>query len=196
MKILYIIFIAFLLSGCVSKKESIAEANIAIDAKIVNVSAKECKQKSLKISNAFAPMPISSLKMSYIALDNKAYTYNQTKWLDLPNNILSLEILKSIRHSMLFESVTSSKSRSKSDYILEINIEDFIQHFKESGSFVKVSYTLSLVDTKSNHIAATKTFTTQVPTKTLDAKGGVEAFNIALSDLFVKNIEWLDEVCK
>lgn len=196
MRYLFAVFIVLVFSGCVTKREPIAEATLVIEAKPIDVRSKECKQKSLKVSSASAPMPLSSLQMSYVDKNSKVYAYNQTKWFDLPNNMIGMEILKNIRESGLFDSVASPKSRSKSDYILEINIEDFIQHFKETSSFVKVSYTLSFIDTKSNQIVVAKTFTTQVPTKTLDAKGGVEAFNTALSQMIVQNIEWLDEVCK
>jgi len=41
-----------------------------------------------------------------------------------------------------------------------------------------------------------KTFNSRVDVKTPNAQGGVEALNIALSEIIFKNIEWLNGVCR
>ncbi|MDQ1263875.1 MAG: cholesterol transport system auxiliary component [Campylobacterota bacterium] len=191
-----LLFLALLLSGCVTKKEPIAELGINIEKKHSVGSSQGCRDKSLKVSQAFGSMALGSVEMSYTDEEGRIFNYSQAKWQDTPSNIVTMEILKNARQSELFQSVLSSKSRSKSDFVLEVHIEDFMQYFQKERSFILFSYVLALVDTKTNAVMATKTFSTKIDAKTLDAKGGAEAYRFAFEELFAKNTIWLNEVCK
>lgn len=191
-----VLFLALLLSGCVTKKEPIAELGINIEKRYSVGDSQGCMDKSLKISQAFSAMALGSVDMSYTDEEGRIFSYSQAKWQDTPSNIVTTEILKNVRQSGLFQSVLSSKSRSKSDFVLEVHIEDFMQYFQKERSFVSFSYALALVDTKTNAVIATKTLSTKIDTKTLDAKGGAEAYRLAFEELFAKNTIWLNEVCK
>ncbi len=70
----------------------------------------------------------------------------------------------------------------------------FSKDLKESH--IEVILNLSLIDAKTNTILQNKTFRSRVETKSLDARGGVEAFKNALSEIMSQNIEWLDGVCR
>lgn len=191
-----VFFLVFLLSGCVTKKEPIAELGINIEKTYSAGDSQGCRDKSLKISQAFGPMALGSIDMSYTDKEGRIFNYAQSKWQDTPSNIVTAEILKNVRQSGLFQSVLSSKSRSKSDFVLEVHIEDFMQYFQNKKSFIVFSYALALVEAKTNTVIATKTFSTKIDAKTLDAKGGAEAYRFAFEELFAKNTIWLNEVCK
>lgn len=194
MRFIYILLIV-IFSGCTIKTEPTKELNLSIDDKYISSSKNSsCKTKDIKISFVALPAYLQTTKMSYN--QDGIYSYNETKWLDLPSNMISLELNKALRESEIFKTVLNNKSRAKSELILEVNVEEFMQYYKHNSSFVKVSYVLNLVDHNSNKIISSQSFQTQVDVTSLDASGGVEAFKKALSILFVKNIEWLSGECR
>ncbi len=193
-----LIILALFLSGCTTIKPSVAQYSIEIDDLNINSSALGFKEKSLKISKAFTPNSLSTHKMEYTESDNRVFAYSQSQWQEVPSAMIESILLKSIREAGLFKSVHPSKSRIKSNFILETNIEKFMQFFSKDlkESHIEVILNLSLIDAKTNTILQNKTFRSRVETKSLDARGGVEAFKNALSEIMSQNIEWLDGVCR
>lgn len=197
MRAILIIF-AILFSGCATIKPPIAEYNIVTKDIEINENAVGCKNRSLKVLRAFSSNSLASLKMDYTEADSRAYSYSQSQWKEPPSSMITSLLLENIRKSELFSSLHLAQSRVKSDFILETNIEEFMQFYSNDlkDSHVKVTFNLSIIDAKTNSVMASKTFSSQVNTKTADAKGGVEAFEEALFEIITKNIEWLSEVCK
>lgn len=198
MRAILIILALFFLSGCTTMKPSIAQYSIVIDDLNTKSSALGCKEKSLKISNTFSSSSLASHTMEYMESDNRVFAYTQSQWQESPRDMVESALLKGIRESELFNSVHPSKSRIKSTLMLETNIEEFMQFFSEDlkESHVKVILNLSLIDAKTNSVLRSETFRSRVETKSLDAKGGTEAFRSSLSEIISQNIEWLDGACR
>ncbi len=197
MKKILILLGIVLLSGCATTKTSITEYRVVAKTSKAQSVVDGCKEKSLKIAQAFSSSSLMSLKMDYVQEESKIFSYSQAHWNESPNHSVTMEILKEIRDSKLFKNVQISRSRSKNSWILETNIEDFLQYYSEGlkDSFAKVIISLTLIDSKTNSVIATKTFSSKINTNSLDAEGGVEALNRALSDVLTQNIEWLNGVC-
>jgi len=197
MKLISIIII-FILSGCTTVKLSITEYKIVVDSPNIKSNVDGCRDKSLKIAQAFSSNSLMSLKMDYAQEKSKIFSYSQAHWSESPNHSITMNLLKEIRDSGFFKNVQISKSISRNNWILEINIEDFLQYYSEDlkSSFAKVAINLTLIDSKNNIIIATKTFVSKVDVKTLNADGGVEALSSAFSNILTQNLEWLNEVCK
>ena len=197
MKLISIIII-FILSGCTTVKLSITEYKIVVDSPNIKSNVDGCRDKSLKIAQAFSSNSLMSLKMDYAQDKSKIFSYSQAHWSESPNHSITMNLLKEIRDSGFFKNVQISKSISRNNWILEINIEDFLQYYSEDlkKSFAKVAINLTLIDSKNNTIIATKTFVSKVDVKTLNADGGVEALSSAFSNILTQNLEWLNEVCK
>ena len=194
-----LIILGLLLSGCATVKPTITDYKIFTKTvQNSNSSSNGCKDKSLKIAQAFSPSSLMSLNMDYMESDNRVFSYSQSQWQESPNDAITFELLKNIRSAGIFSSVEASKSRSKSSWILETNIEEFLQFYTKDmkSSYVNVAVTLTIIDTKTNSVVSTKTFSSKADAKTLDAQGGVEALSAALSEVISQNIEWLERVCK
>ena len=157
-----------------------------------------CGDKNIKISKSFSTNKLYSLDMNYVQGDFKVYQYSKSIWSDSPSDAVIAEIVKFLKDTKLFQSVHTSKSRVKSDLILETNIEEFIQHFNDEldQSYVVISITFTVVDITTNKVIATKSFQAKKKSKTLDASGGVEALNKALSDILYESTYWFEEICK
>ena len=198
MRVFFLMAVFSFFVGCSSMKPSITEYRIVVNNKDIKSDSKGCLDRSLKVSQAFGSSSSMSTKMDYTLLNNQSFSYTQAQWRDTPNRAISLEILKSIRDSGLFKHIQSSKTRSNSDLILETYVEDFMQYYSEDlkGSYVNVVVSFSLIDMKTNTIISTNTFRSKIKTKSLDALGGAEALNEALTQVMSQNIKWLGEVCR
>jgi len=198
MRSFFIIISILLLSGCSVTKPSMTEYRINLDNSSVNLGADGCIDKSIKISQAFSKITMMTKDMSYAQGIDKQFVYSQSQWSIDPNHAITSEILKLLRDTKLFKSVQSSKSRSISDWVMEINIEDFMQYFNEgsTSSHVNVVISLAIIDSKTKRIISSDTFGSKVEASTLDAGGGVKALNIALLNTLLESKEWLAKVCK
>ena len=197
----YILIIASLLmfSGClVEKKPSITEYKILINHEKIITNVDGCKDKTLKISQAFSSSTLQSLQMNYIKSDSKVFSYSKSQWMESPKYAIYQAVFLKIRDSKVFKNVNISKSRSNYDLILEIVIEDFMQYYNKEldKSHVNVSFSLNLLDAETLNIISSEKFNSKVESKTLNAQGGVEALNIALLNILNENIKWLSGVCK
>jgi cholesterol transport system auxiliary component len=198
MKLILITTFIVLFSGCITKTPSVTEYKITSDNSVVTSDSKRCKNKSLKVSQAFSSTSLMSESMNYSLPKNRVFSYSQAKWRESPNHLITNEVLKKVRATKLFKDVQVSKSRSKSNLILEINVEDFMQYFTDdlSNSHAVVSISFSLIDSSTNLVIATKVFNSKVDTNSNDANGGVEALNSALSSVLFEATNWLEKVCK
>lgn len=198
MKYILIVISIILLSGCTTIVAPVTEYRLITKVPTTTQNSMACRDKSLKIAQAFSSSSLMSQNMNYAQGSTKQFAYSQAQWSESPNLGITSELLKHIRATELFKSVQISKSRSKNDLILEINIEDFMQYFSENStsSHANVAIGLTLLDTKTNSVVATKTFVSKVDAKTLDANGGVEALSLALQNVLNQTKEWLGGVCK
>ncbi|MDB2562792.1 ABC-type transport auxiliary lipoprotein family protein [Sulfurimonas sp.] len=199
MKYLAISLFIILLSGCVTTKvPAKSEYRISTDVVAMQTTSNVCKSKSLKIAQAFSSGILMSNHMMYAIGNSKQYAYAESLWAENPNTVVTSKVLKLIRETKVFKSVQVSKSRSRNDFILEINIEDFMQYFDEASlhSHASISITLTLVDIKSNRVIATKTLNSKVDVKELNAEGGVKGLQMALSNILEDTNTWISGVCK
>jgi ABC-type uncharacterized transport system auxiliary subunit len=200
MRLVYLVsvFLVFVLGGCVTKQPHIDEYRVSTTLNITPSHKDGCKQKSIKVSPTFSKNSLRELEMAYIYDDYKLDYFTQSQWSETPNSAINSEIVSMLRELQLFESVQVSQSRSRSDYILESSIEDFIQYFdqKSQKSFVDVRITLSIVDTKTAKTIATRSFQKKLSVKEMNAQSGVQSLNLALAKLLNESSLWLEEVCQ
>jgi len=194
----FLIILTLLLSGCTVTTPSKAEYRIAPTMEIKSVQKSTCKDSSLKIAQAFSASTLMSKKMRYIYDEQQEFTYSESAWSRSPSRSITAALLKSVRDTKLFKSVINYKSRSRSNLILETNIEEFIQHYEEDDeeSFVSVVISFTLVDAKTSKTIDTTTIAVELETQTLNAKGGAAALNKALIEVLEKNNKWLGSICK
>ncbi len=194
-----LIILALVLQGCLSTTVAPKiEYRINPNTQSKELQGDGCKDKSLKIAQAFSSNSLLSQNMYYGQGEMRRHIYSASKWSRTPNRAITSEFLKLIRDSKLFKSVQTAKSRSRSDIILEINIEDFMQYFNENSnkSYVNIIVNLSFIKAKGNSVFQSKTFKTTVDVEVLDASGGVNGLNKALAKVLLDTNEWFSEVCK
>jgi len=185
-------------TGCTVNVPHISEYRIDAGESETVFTQKSCSDKSLRVSQVFSSSSLMSKKMKYAHGSYIQNDYSESQWALSPSRALTSEILKSVRSSELFSSVLSYKTRSRSNYMLESSVEDFMQYFSEDekNSYVRVAIVMSLVESKSGEVVSSERFIVKKETKSSDAKGGVEALNAALKELLSQSNKWLSEECK
>ena len=198
MKIILIALIAVIFSGCTVTTPNKLAYRITPLMDVNSIQKSTCKNKSLKVSQAFSASNLMSTKMNYTSDEQQEFTYTESEWSRSPSHSITAALLTSIRSTNLFKTVNNYKSRSRSNLILETNIEEFIQHYEEdnSKSFVKIAISFSLIDAKSSKTLDSQTVIVELDVESLNAKGGVVGLNTALGEVLQKNNEWLGSVCK
>lgn len=196
----YLIWIGFiwLISGCTVTQPYIYEYRIAPKIDVDDAKVTSCKTKSLKVAQVFGTPRLMSQTMRYTKGEYEEHSFTESKWSTTPATAISAAIVKSIRESHIFASVSSFRSRSRSDLVLESNIEEFIQHFSEdtNSSYVDVSMDMSLINSKNSKVIESKNFKRKIQLENLNAQAGVEGLNRALAEILEENNKWLSGVCK
>ncbi|MBN2817092.1 MAG: membrane integrity-associated transporter subunit PqiC [Campylobacterales bacterium] len=198
MKYILLFLAVLIMNACTVVSPHIVEYKLkAVPTDIVSLS-KSCPTKSLKLAQSFSANSLMSQTMKYTQDSFSEYAFSESKWSESPNRAFTQELLTSIREAHIFESVQGFRSRSKTDYILESNIEEFMQYFSADAthSYVQIRVAFALVDTQSAKPLDTVTLSERVEVKDISAKGGVKAFNEALSKLLQKSNLWLAKACE
>ncbi len=198
MKYIFLVIFILMVSGCSTTQPPVTEYRIQAVIQESKIDVDGCSDKSIKVAQAFSSSSLMSQDMNYALGKNKQFVYSQSQWADVPNRALTSEIVKLLRKIKLFKNIQIAKSRGRSDLILETCIEDFKQYFNEdfSDSYAKVVISFTILDSSTNKVVANETFQSRVDVKSLDAGGGVEALNEALSEILAKSAVWFEGVCK
>lgn len=198
MKYIISIVAGLLLSACTITQPPLVEYKIAPEIPDRSYQAEGCKEQTLKVLQAFSANSLKLEGMRYREGEFMEHGFNESEWVESPNRAISQELLKSIRASNIFKNVQNYSSRGRSDRVLESSIEDFMQYFSanQKESYVRVVLALTLIDVKTMKIIKSKELSIERKAESADAKSGVEALNLALSDILKQNNSWLEEVCK
>ena len=198
MKLLFIVFFAFLLVGCSTTAPAVSEYRINVESVASAFTQTGCKKDSLKVAQAFSSTSLMTQDMNYGQGTHKQYKFTQSQWAESPNRAISAEIVEYLKSTNLFKNVQISKSRSKNGLLLETNIEDFMQYFSEDEkeSFVQVRINLTLIDVETSKVLATQTFESKINVDSINADAGVEHLNIALDNILKSSGKWFGGVCK
>jgi len=197
LKNISLIIISILFIGCSVKQPYITEYKMDIKKFPRNEISKNCNNKTLKVLQAFSDNTLMSTNMNYVLGKYKQYSFSKSQWSIPVNQMVTLSLTNMLNQLNIFKSVQNYKSITKDDYILQSNIIDFKQYFSEDSksSYVKVTINLSLINYNSNEVIHSKTFSSIIETQTLDAYGGVKAFNTAFSKILEDIAKWISMIC-
>ena len=200
-KLLFVLVgIIVFFGGCsIKSSPPVDEYTIVLKQKLESVKASsKCQDKSVKLLEPFGAYAYTTNDLHYVVLPNQENRYNLSTWSQSVAGTLYGEVLRAVAKSGLFRSVTNYSSVAKSDYILEMEINDFKQYFSSDlkHSYVVADLTFTLIETEHFRIVAQKEFVKKIDTKSLDAKGGVEALDEAFSEIVPEMLAWLSGVCR
>ncbi len=197
----FLIFCGLLfLAGCsVKTVPSATEYTLKIaQQKIPTPDSSACTKQDLKVLEPFGSSEYVTTDLYYVVLPFEENRYAQSAWSQSVASTIYEELLSALRQSKLFKGVASYASVASSDLILEVELNDFKQYFSHNlkSSYIVSDITFTLVEAKTHKAISQKQIRKQITTKSLDAKGGVEALNEALDETVAEALMWLGEHCR
>lgn len=184
-----------LLTGCSVTTPAVTQYKL--DPQANHQENKQCKVDTLRMMPIESKNSLQTTTMYYVQQPFQEAAFTQSSWAQSPTSMFEQHLYATLSESGLFDAVYSYESIGKAPWILEVRLDDFTQYFdaKLQHSFVKIDATLTLYK-KTDTAVASKHFIQQIDTKSLDAHGGVEALNEALSIMLTEMTDWLAKSCQ
>lgn len=151
-------------------------------------------RKSVLVADAAAPAWLDTTAIHYRLLyhnPTQTYTYASNRWIAAPAALLTQQL----RHRIVtntHEQVTKDFATAKTDFVLHIELEEFMQSFDTAAdSHIAIGFRASLVERNTRKLIAQKDFNRSEKTASADAAGAVSAFSAASNRLIDELIDWL-----
>jgi len=132
-------------------------------------------------------------RMAYVEQDYRLDYYADHEWVDTPAVMIGALLVKALRASGAFASVSEDERGIASDLRLDTVIDALYQDFRTRPSQIRVELRVRLVDPDGRSILATRVFADAQPAASDDAYGGVVAANQVLARLLPRIADFAAE---
>ena len=181
----------FLLSGC-ALKESAPMTEYTLSATPLQaVSSGRYRSKTLKVTYPQSLKEKLSRDIHYSYSLSDSGVYQNSEWSNTLGQLIQGTIIQALDQSRIFKGVLPYSSTAYEDYRLESSVYDFSHYIRGKESYALVSIRFSLIDTNTGKLVKIRKFSYKESTRTVDARGYVEAVNIAMSRLVRDLAAWL-----
>lgn len=181
----------FFMGGC-SLKDSGPITEYSLSASTVPaVPSSRFQSRTLKITYPESLKEKLSRDIIYSYSLSDRGVYQNSQWSNSIARLIQGTLIEGMEQSRIFKGVLSYASTAYADYRLESTVYDFSHHIRGKESYSIVSMKFVLIDTSTGKLVKTRKFTYKEPTRTVDARGYVEATNIAMSRLVRDLAGWL-----
>lgn len=186
MKTILILVALILFGGCYSKNSSLMEySNLRLEIK----PQKSANTKSQKVLLVKKPKGVSYIDTrDFIYTDKEGFysSYAYHKWDEPVSKQLENIFALTLSQSEKFESAITTSSILNYDLVLESNIYEFTHNIQDNQSKVVINIEIKVINAKTKTIVVNQRFKIEENTKSINAQGTLEAYNIALDKLLDK----------
>ncbi len=186
------IAIAIIFMGCSGTQKSIDEYTILANSYISNDTKKATK--SLSVATIKTTPSLMSKDLIYLYSSGEVGSYAYSRWSDSPTMMLERILMQKLQQSQIYSYITPSASISSADYILESNLDRFSHLIEGKNSFGVIKIELRVIDISQKRVISQKEFDIKIPSKSIDAKGAIEALQRGSNELGDEIIEWLKDI--
>ena len=190
-----LLFMALLFGGCAVKRVPAAkEYQISSTTSGIEEFQNDTSRfDTLKLRFSHSSKTVTTSNIYYIDEQYRKQPYSYSRWYDTVETMFEEKLIKALKRSKTVKSVLSGSTAARSDYILELDILEFVQEFPTEGrSFGKVVVMASLVRSVDRKVISSKLFESTSPAPQDSAEGGVEALNRATDSVVTEILEWLN----
>lgn len=189
-KILSLVVLLVVLSGCSVKDVEIRPANYRLEPTYPLHVNKSNDDRVLRVQRVEGDSAVMTRAILY-KKDGALKPYKYGRWSELPATRLQEIFVESIEKQKIFRATVSSRSFAMADYILESDLENFEEVYKEDKSYVHVSIRFRLIKRQGADIIDSILVDSVYPVEQKGAKGVVFAFNKAVEKVVVDLNGWL-----
>ncbi|QOG13012.1 ABC-type transport auxiliary lipoprotein family protein [Arcobacter sp. FWKO B] len=192
MKTIIVITFLILFSGCSYKKtQSTQSLNLRLQTP-KEISIYENVPKVLFINKIKGVNYISTRDFIYSDTNGVYGAYAYHKWDEPLSKQIENILTQTFTQSGLFKSVTTSSSILSYDLVLECNIYDFKHIVDDNTSKVILNIELKIIDVKTKQLINSEIFILEKDTQTVDGKGALQAYNLAIQEFVQNALHWLE----
>lgn len=156
-------------------------------------------QANIQVAEISAPVWLDTQSIRYrLAYHNPArsYAYASSRWVAPPAKLLT-ERIKQHFPAYINQNDKIRESVSLANYLLKIELEEFIQIFvNQNSSRVKIRLRVSLYEQQTRSLMAQRNFSSEQLTESADAEGAVAGLIKVGDGLSRELIQWIDNVFK
>ncbi len=188
--------IIILFVGCTnSNLPAIKTFKLEVSKECCNIS-KDKQKLTIKILEPITNKHLNSTSIHYSKNKYLLQTYKLSKWSDYPVKMI-LEVLSSKLDDLnIYDNIITSHIYSKYDYMLQSELIDFKQNIDGSKSYIILKIKFYLIKDDLDKKIISKIFTYKIPSSSIDAYGGVKAFNKSIELLLNDLSFWLHDNTK
>ncbi len=185
-------FLCLLLTGCATQKLPPVTEYALAPKMMSSHQPEQTVPLTIKLSPIVASQVYMTPDFYYVDDSYQRNPYAYSRWIDAPVRMLRLVLQDGLEQSGLFEAVLPPSSILPADLQLETTLYDFSHHVGTgSSSEAVVRIRFYLVDVRKGKILGSRQFVSHTPSASKDAKSGVAAINISVSDILEELISWL-----
>ena len=189
----YVFLVAILLfTGCSIKDVEIRPSNYRLEPNYPLHVEKSKDDRVLRVQRVEGDSAVMTRSILY-KQDGALKPYKYGRWSELPATRLQEIFVESIEKQKIFKATVSSRSYAMADLILESNLENFEEVYKDDKSYVNVSIRFRLIHRQGAEIVGSKLIEATFPVEKKEASGAVLAFNKTVEKIVIDLIGWLNE---
>ena len=189
----YIVLVTILLfSGCSIKDVEVKPSNYRLEPNYPLHVEKSKDDRVLRVQRVEGDSAVMTRSILY-KQDGALKPYKYGRWSELPSTRLQEIFIESIEKQKIFRATVSSRSYAMADLILESNLENFEEVYKDDRPYVHVSIRFRLIHRQGAEIIGSKLIEATFPVEKKEASGVVLAFNKTVEKIAVDLIGWLNE---
>jgi cholesterol transport system auxiliary component len=194
-KLLGLVIVLLVFSGCSIKEVQIRPSNYRLEPVYPLHVNKAKDDRVLRVQRVEGDSVVMSRSILY-KKDGALKPYKYGRWSELPATRLQEIFIESIEKQKIFRATVSSRSFAMADLILESNLENFEEVYRDNKSYVHVSIRFRLIKRQGADILGSILVDSVYPVEQKEAKGVVLAFNKAVEKVIVDLNGWLHEHSK
>lgn len=130
-------------------------------------------------------------RMAYMREPNQIAYYAYNRWVEAPARMLTPLVTQSLEANQVFAAVVQAPGAVHTQLRLETELVSLVQDFSVKPSRIRLVLRAQLVDTQTQTIKGSRSFETQAPAGSEDARGGAVAANRALPEILGRLAEWV-----
>lgn len=192
MRIILSVFLLLFLVGCGFKDVEQKPQSYRLQSNLIVQKVQKKDPRVLLIQEIQGDSAVISKAILY--LQNGALKpYKYSRWSEVPSTKIQQMIVEYLEAKELFKATIPSLSLAQSDLVLESDLNNFEQVFKEGNSYVHVKIRFRLVQRAEAKVLGTISFEEKITPKGESTQDVVEAFNVGINKIMQNLSIWISE---
>lgn len=125
----------------------------------------------------------NNVDMTYSRDANTVEVYTKSAWVEPPVQQIQVAIANGLMASNAYRDVVVSPTSLTGAYKVDTTIQKMQQYFDNGHSYVELSLMVRLLNNSQQKLVFSKKYSIKEPVESLNAEGGVAAYNRALARL-------------